>query len=123
MGTAPGLESARPLNGSTPVVGTSYLATGLTPGQTYYFTIRGRVPGASSAPSNEVSAIPFAPFIPVGHLIGPVISMASTADGTGYWLATASGRAVGPRLGHRPRLHGRAAPGRADRAGRGRSLG
>ena len=91
VGTAPGQESARPLNGGTPVAGTSYLATGLTPGRTYYFTIRGRVHGASSVSSNEVSVIPFASFVPVGHLIGPVVSMASTADGTGYWLATGSG--------------------------------
>ncbi len=95
VGLAPGMEFPVPLNGADPVVGNSYLATGLTPGHTYYFTVRGRTGATSSAVSNEVSAIPFDIYTPVGHLIGPVISMASTADGTGYWLTTATG-AVSP---------------------------
>ena len=91
VGTAPGQELPAPAQRRHPVVGNSYLATGLTAGQTYYFTVRSRVAAASSTPSNEVSTVPFATFTPLGHLVGPVISMASTADGTGYWLATASG--------------------------------
>ena len=91
VGLSPGMEYPVPLNGANPVVGDSYLVTGLTPGRIYYFTVRGRVAGASSSASNEVSAIPFNAYTPVGTLVGPVISMASTADGTGYWLATASG--------------------------------
>jgi len=91
VGLAPGTESPVAVNGADPVTGSSYLVTGLTAGKTYYFTVRGRSGAASSAPSNEVSAIPFNPYTPVGKLVGPVISMASTADGSGYWLATASG--------------------------------
>jgi len=95
VGLAPGMEFPVPLNGANPVGGTSYLVTGLTSGKTYYFTVRGRTGATSSASSNEVSAIPFDTYTPVGQLIGPVVSMASTADGSGYWLATASG-AVSP---------------------------
>ena len=95
IGIAPGMEFPVPLNGATPVTGSSYLVTGLTSGRTYYFTVRGRTGATSSSVSNEVSAIPFDVYSPVGRLTGPVISMASTADGTGYWLATATG-AVSP---------------------------
>ncbi len=95
LGLAPGMEYPIPVNGTDPVVGNSYLVTGLTPGRTYYFTVRGRTGATSSAPSNEVTAFPFNGYTPVGHLVGPVISMASTADGTGYWLASANG-AVSP---------------------------
>ena len=74
------------------MVGNSYLVTGLTAGRTYYFTVRGpdgrrllgrlqRGVGRSRSTPTRRSA----------RLIGPVISMASTADGTGYWLATATG--------------------------------
>jgi len=91
VGFAPGMEFPIPLNGSAPVVGNSYLVTGLTAGQTYYFTVRGRTGLLASSASNEVSAIPFDSYTPIGHLIGPVISMASTADGSGYWLTTSTG--------------------------------
>ncbi|HEY5108800.1 MAG TPA: fibronectin type III domain-containing protein, partial [Acidimicrobiales bacterium] len=91
VGFAPGMEFPVALNGTNPVVGSSYLVTGLTAGKMYYFTVRARVSGASSAASNEVMAIPFSAYTPLGHLFGPIISMASTADGTGYWLATAAG--------------------------------
>jgi hypothetical protein len=91
VGLAPGMEFPVPLNGANPVTGSSYLATGLTSGKTYYFTVRCRTGATSSSASNEVSAIPFDVYVPVGQLIGPVVSMASTADGSGYWLATASG--------------------------------
>jgi hypothetical protein len=95
VGLAPGTESLVPLNGAKPVVGTSYLVTGLTAGRTYYFTVRGRTGRAASSASNEVSAEPFDTYTPVGRLAGPVVSMASTADGSGYWLASADG-AVSP---------------------------
>jgi hypothetical protein len=90
-GFAPGLEFPVALNGANPVVGTSYLVSGLTAGKTYYFTVRARVSGASSTASNEVMAMPFSSYTPQSQLIGPIISMASTADGTGYWLATGTG--------------------------------
>ena len=73
------------------MVGNSYLVTGLTPGRTYYFTVRARSGSVSSAPSNEVSAVPYSPYTPIGQLVGPVVSIASSADGNGYWLATGSG--------------------------------
>jgi|GEM_PF-1322928 len=95
IGLTPGAESPVPVNGAVPVVGTSYLATGLTAGRVYYVTVRSRTAGASSPASNEVSAIPFDVYTPVGRLTGPVISLASTADGSGYWLAAANG-AVSP---------------------------
>lgn len=95
VGFAPGMEFPIALNGSAPVVANSYLVTGLTAGQTYYFTVRARTGLLASSASNEVSAIPFNGYTPIGQLLGPVISMASTADGTGYWLTTATG-AVSP---------------------------
>jgi len=94
-GVAPGMEFPIALNGSVPVAGNSYLVSGLAAGRTYYFTVRARVGGAVSTASNEVSAVPLAAYTPLGHLNGPVVSMASTADGSGYWLATATG-AVSP---------------------------
>ena len=90
-GFAPGIEFPVALNGVNPVVGHSYLVTGLTAGRIYYFTVRARVAATASAASNEVTAVPLASYSPIGQLVGPVISMASTADGTGYWLATARG--------------------------------
>jgi len=91
MGQAPGSELPVPVNGDSPVVGGSYLATGLAVGRTYYFTVRARSGAASSSDSNEVTAVPIGGFRPVGRLTGPVISIASTADGHGYWLAEADG--------------------------------
>jgi len=90
-GFAPGIEFPVALNGANPIVGHSYLVSGLTAGRIYYFTVRARVASTASAASNEVTAIPLASYSPLGQLVGPVISMASTADGTGYWLATGRG--------------------------------
>jgi Fibronectin type III domain len=66
-GTSPGGESATPLNGA-PLTATSYPATGLAPGTTYYFIVRAVYPSCSergdcSAPSPEASAttLPAAP--------------------------------------------------------------
>ena len=94
-GLAPGMEFPVALDGTHAVIGTSYLVTGLTAGRTYYFTVRARVSDIASAASNEVTAVPFSNYTPLGQLVGPIISMASTADGSGYWLATGSG-AVSP---------------------------
>ncbi|MGC8626752.1 MAG: fibronectin type III domain-containing protein [Acidimicrobiales bacterium] len=61
MGTAPGHEAAAPLNGSTPITATSYVATGLTNGTTYYFEVTAVSSAGEGAPSNEASAMPTGP--------------------------------------------------------------
>ncbi len=91
VGTAPGREWPVPANGTVPVAGTSCLVTGLSAGQTYYFTVRAVGTHALSPISNEVSATPLGTYQPVGSLPGPVVGMAATPDGTGYWQVTGSG--------------------------------
>ncbi len=91
VGAAPDQEWPVPVNGTTPVAGTSYLVTGLTTGQTYYFTVQAVGAGGHSPVSNEVSATPVSAYVPLGSLPGPVASMTATADGTGYWVVTSSG--------------------------------
>ena len=66
VGFGPGLEFPVALNGANPVVGNSYLVTGLTAGHTYYFTVKARTAGVSSTASNEVSATPFNAYTPLG---------------------------------------------------------
>ena len=51
-GTSPGGENATPLN-SSPISGTTYMDTTVTPGQNYYYTVEAVDPGGSSAPTNE----------------------------------------------------------------------
>ena len=70
-GTSAGGEYAVPLNGAVPVTGTSYVATGLLPGTTYYFTVKAINAVGLSASSNEVSATAGAPFPPVGSVGHP----------------------------------------------------
>ena len=91
VGAAPDQEWPTPVNGTTLVTGTSYLVTGLTTGQTYYFTVQAVGTGGRSPVSNEVSATPVNAYVPLGTLPGPVVSMAATADGNGYWVVTSSG--------------------------------
>ena len=50
-----------------------------------------------------------------GGLVTPVVGLASTPDGTGYWLTDAAGRSVGPRLRGHLRLDGRPCVERPDR--------
>jgi len=57
-GTAPGHESGTPVNGATPVTGTSYLVTGLSSGQSYYFEVTAINSAGEGAPSNEANATP-----------------------------------------------------------------
>lgn len=61
-GTAPGAESATPVNASplSPSA-TSYTATGLSNGTTYYFTIEAVNANGSSIPSAQVAATPEPP--------------------------------------------------------------
>ncbi len=57
-GLASGAEDyAAPLNGATPVADTVYTATGLTGGQTYYFTVTAVNGLGESLPSGETQAI------------------------------------------------------------------
>jgi hypothetical protein len=59
-GTAPGHESGTPINGTTPVTGTNYAATGLSNGTRYYFEITAFNPSGEGSPSGEASATPMA---------------------------------------------------------------
>ncbi|HTZ73232.1 MAG TPA: choice-of-anchor D domain-containing protein, partial [Candidatus Aquilonibacter sp.] len=54
-GTSSGAESSTPLNPSS-ISGTSYSDSQVTPGQTYYYTVKAVDSGGASAPSNEASA-------------------------------------------------------------------
>jgi hypothetical protein len=92
VGTTPGGESATPVNGRSLVAGQSYLASRLTVGPTYYFTVRAVAADTGVSPvSNEVSAVPTATYQPVGSLTGQVVGIASNPQGTGYWTANALG--------------------------------
>ncbi len=55
-GTAPGHESSTPINGSTPLVNTNDVVTGLANGKTYYFEVTAVNSAGEGAPSNEVAA-------------------------------------------------------------------
>jgi len=90
-GTSPGGEYPVAVNGSRPVSGRSYVVTHLTAGSTYYFTVRAINRVGLSAPSNEASATPAVIFQSIGALSAPVVAMASTPDGRGYWMANSSG--------------------------------
>ncbi|HYA45368.1 MAG TPA: fibronectin type III domain-containing protein, partial [Acidimicrobiales bacterium] len=59
--TSPGHESGAPLNGTTPVAGTSYAVSGLTNGRRYDFEVTALNAAGEGAPSNEVSAVPAGP--------------------------------------------------------------
>jgi Fibronectin type III domain len=56
--TAPGHEPTTPVNGTTPVTGTSYTAAGLADGTRYYFEVTALNASGEGAPSNEAGAVP-----------------------------------------------------------------
>jgi len=86
-GTAPGGESTTPI--ATDVTSTSYTATGLTNGTTYYFTVAAVNAGGVSGASNEASASPSATgtggslllaYEPFGEATGGLNSAAGGGD-------------------------------------------
>ncbi len=91
VGIHPGAEYPEPVNGAQPVTGRSYLVNHLSAGTTYYFTVRAINRLGISAPSNEVSAVPGVSFQAVGALPAPVVTMASSPQGNGYWMANPQG--------------------------------
>jgi hypothetical protein len=91
VGLASGKERSVPANGTGLVTGTSYSVRGLNNGVTYYFTVKASTGAKLSPASNEVSSTPGANYPPVGALAAPVVSMASTPGGTGYWLVNFQG--------------------------------
>src|ERR1035441_9471722 len=116
-GTTPGGESTTPVNGTTLIGATSYTATGLTNGTTYYFDVQAVNLVGSSVASNEASAAPTSTPTPTtgywevasdgglfnfgaasfqgstGSLVlnKPIVSMAATPDGMGYWEVASDG--------------------------------
>jgi outer membrane protein assembly factor BamB len=81
LGTAAGTESVVPVK--TGVAGTTTTVTNLTPGTTYFFTVKAVGPGGISAPSNEASATPHNPAPP-----GTLSAAAITAGVTLSWAAS-----------------------------------
>lgn len=73
-GTAPGAESAAPLNGSQLLAGTTFTVPGLRHGASYYFTVKAVNHVSESGPSNEVA-----------------VRMASVASGAPTELRAAGG--------------------------------
>ncbi len=55
-GTRPGQMPATPVNGTTPITGTSTTVTGLAPGTKYYFEVTAVNAAGEGAPSNSASA-------------------------------------------------------------------
>ncbi len=103
-GTRPAQMPATPVNGATPVTGTSYTVTGLAVGAKYYFEVTAVNPAGEGAPSNLASATTTGPpGAPVGLVAeggNAQVSLAwapPTSNGgspvTGYnvYLSTAPG--------------------------------
>jgi hypothetical protein len=115
ISTTPGSQGTK----IATVPGTSYTATGLTDGTTYYFEVTAVNSAGESPASVQVSAAPMAsgPIAPATPPVGyrlatvdgqvfafgkvtsypsarpgsPVVGVATTPDGLGYWLATKDG--------------------------------
>ncbi len=86
--TAPGHEPSTPLNGTTPVTGTTYAVTGLADGTRYYFEVTALDTAGEGAPSNEASAVP-------GGTPGAPVSVAATAGNAQVSLSWAPPSATG----------------------------
>ena len=118
-GTSSGGESPTPVK-APPVNVTSETVTGLTNGTTYYFSVTDENAAGTSSPSSECTVRPLPPRPPpptaratgwwpptaasspsatppstappeCQHLNRPIVGMASTPDGKGYWLVASDG--------------------------------
>ncbi len=105
LSTTPGSQGAR----LAVVTTTGYTATGLLDGTTYYFEMTAANTAGEGVASVQVAAAPapagyrvagsngqvFAlgklPPLPSPHPASPVVGVASTPDGRGYWLALRNG--------------------------------
>jgi hypothetical protein len=94
VATKPGGQGGTPVNAKALVTTTSYVVDGLATGVVYYFTVKASNGRRLSSPSNEVSAVPGANLAATGGLATPVVGIASSPDGGGYWLTNYLG-AVG----------------------------
>ena len=86
QGSASGSESATPVNGSL-VTGLTYTVSGLTNGDTYYFTVKAVNTQGASLPSNEAigNPVPTAPGAPTGLVATTGNALASLS-----WVAPAN---------------------------------
>jgi fibronectin type 3 domain-containing protein len=103
-GTRPAQMPATPVNGTTPITGTSYAVTGLTAGARYYFEVTAVNPAGEGAPSNQASATTTGPpGAPTGLVAAggngrvslawapPVSNGGSAVTGYNVYLSTAPG--------------------------------
>jgi len=100
-GTATGGESAQPI--ATGITGTSYTATGLSNGTTYYYEIKAVSSAGTSGYSNEANAAPFAQIdlivtgitmSPANPVAGDHVVFSCTVKNKGH-VATSAGTIVG----------------------------
>ena len=96
MGTAAGGESSTPA--VTSITSTTATVSGLTPGTSYYFTVKAVTNGATSAASNEAVAIPLVPappaaFAATAGIGGAAFSWVASTGATSYqiYIGTAAG--------------------------------
>jgi fibronectin type 3 domain-containing protein len=83
VGTSPGGQSS---SAQTTVTGTTATITGLVNGITYYFTVKAVSDAGASAPSNEASATPALPVLPVPDNLS---ATPGNAEVTLNWTAAA----------------------------------
>jgi chitodextrinase len=109
-GTRPEQLPATPVNGATPLTGTSFTVAGLTAGTRYYFEVTAVNTGGEGAPSNEASATTTGPPAAPGGLVAtggdgqaslswapPSSNGGSPVTGYNVYMSTVSG-SRGPEL-------------------------
>jgi outer membrane protein assembly factor BamB len=96
MGTSAGGEASSAV--MTSITSTSATLTGLTPGTSYYFTVKAVTNGATSAASNEAAAIPLvtappASFAATAAVGGAAFTWVASPGATSYqlYIGTAAG--------------------------------